>query len=88
MHMDDLRKGTETRSGVAMFVAVHLLFYPNFLVQDWTTAVARRRAEKRQWHALVRERCRADGPTTRLYDLELAEGLHPEAAAAASSTGG
>ncbi|EPC01417.1 hypothetical protein L861_05100 [Litchfieldella anticariensis FP35 = DSM 16096] len=90
-YMKGLEIGVDTKASVAFSVAIHLLLYPNLLVQDWTTAVARRRAEKNQWHALVRERCRADGPTTRLYDLELAEGLHPEAgddAPAASSTGG
>ncbi|WP_069385000.1 DUF6708 domain-containing protein [Halomonas caseinilytica] len=76
LHTDDLRNGTETKAAVALFVAGHLFFYPAFFVQDWTTAVARRRAEKNQWDKRVRERCRPDGPTTRLYDLEVEEGLH------------
>ncbi|MCE8013401.1 hypothetical protein [Billgrantia desiderata] len=32
----------------------------------------------------VKERCRPDGPTTRLYDLEVAEGLHEGAEVSAA----
>ncbi|MBF8223559.1 hypothetical protein IHD13_12955, partial [Halomonas sp. 328] len=53
-------------------------FYPGFFIQDITANYARQRAAANQWHPLVKERCRPDGPTTRLYDLEIAEGLHRE----------
>ncbi|SDL18337.1 hypothetical protein SAMN05661010_00984 [Modicisalibacter muralis] len=69
-------KGLESVGFTVFFMAFIILFYPSMIVQDWTTAVARWRCEKRQWDALVRERSRPNGPTTRLYDLELAEGLH------------
>ena len=55
-----------------------LLFYPTFLIRDITAKYARKRAARNQWHPLAKERCRPDGPTTRLYDLELAQGLHKE----------
>ncbi|UYG07652.1 DUF6708 domain-containing protein [Halomonas sp. M4R1S46] len=71
----DMELGTGTKLGTAFIMLFHIGFYPAALVQDWTTAVARRRAEKRQWHKRVRERCRSDGPTTRLYDQEVEAGL-------------
>lgn len=81
-------KGLESVGFTVFFMAFIILFYPSMVVQDWTTAVARWRSEKRQWNALVRERSRPDGPTTRLYDLELAEGLHDglESQASAAET--
>ncbi|WP_355661604.1 DUF6708 domain-containing protein [Halomonas salifodinae] len=54
-------------------------FYPCLFIRDITAKYARQRAASNQWHPLVKERCRPDGPTTRLYDLEIAEGLHREA---------
>ena len=75
-YQDGMRKGVDSRSSVAVMMAVLILFQPAALVQDWTTAVARRRARKQQWDMRVLERSRPDGPTTRLYDLEVAEGLH------------
>lgn len=71
-------KGLESVGFTVFYMAFVIFFYPSMIVQDWTTAVARRRSEKRQWNALVRERSRPDGPTTRLYDLELAGGLHDD----------
>ncbi|WP_069384967.1 DUF6708 domain-containing protein [Halomonas caseinilytica] len=80
LYTDGLRKGIETKMSVALFMLWNVLMYPAFLVQDWTADVARRRAEKNQWDKRVRERCRPDGPTTRLYDLEVEEGLHRDEA--------
>ncbi|UYG07653.1 DUF6708 domain-containing protein [Halomonas sp. M4R1S46] len=84
----EMELGIGTKLGSFFLMLSQVGFYPAALVQDWTTAVARRRAEKGQWDKRVRERCRPDGPTTRLYDLEVEEGLHrddsedhPEAAA-------
>ncbi|MDR5866832.1 DUF6708 domain-containing protein [Halomonas koreensis] len=73
---EGLEKGYDTKGFVVFFMTWNVLMYPSMLVQDVTTAVARRRAEKNQWDKRVRERCRPDGPTTRLYDLEVGEGLH------------
>ncbi|MDR5866831.1 DUF6708 domain-containing protein [Halomonas koreensis] len=76
-HLKECRADGYDTIGTSIFWIVwELLFYPSMLVQDVTTAVARRRAEKNQWDKRVRERCRPDGPTTRLYDLEVGEGLH------------
>ncbi len=46
-----------------------MMFAPFNALQNFTYAVAKRRARS-QWPALVRERLRADGPTSRLVDLE------------------
>ncbi|SHF30288.1 hypothetical protein SAMN02745148_02287, partial [Modicisalibacter ilicicola DSM 19980] len=75
-YRDGIRKGIDSKGSVAVMMAVLILFQSASLVQDWTTAVARRRAHRNQWDTLVLERSRPDGPTTRLYDLEVAEGLH------------
>ena len=45
------------------------LYAPINALQNLTYAIAKRRA-RTQWPALVRERLRADGPTSRLVDLE------------------
>ena len=45
------------------------LYAPINALQNLTYAIAKRRARS-QWPALVRERLRADGPTSRLVDLE------------------
>ncbi|WP_182851949.1 hypothetical protein [Metapseudomonas otitidis] len=45
------------------------LHAPINALQNLTYAIAKRRA-RTQWPALVRERLRADGPTSRLVDLE------------------
>src|SRR5690554_6418563 len=59
-------------------VAFEAFMLPATFLRDLTAACARKRAARNQWHSLVKERCRPDGPATRLYDLELAEGLHKE----------
>ncbi|MFE1812751.1 hypothetical protein [Metapseudomonas otitidis] len=46
-----------------------ILLLPVRTLQNFTYAIAKRRA-RTQWPALVRERLRADGPTSRLVDLE------------------
>ncbi|MCE8031300.1 hypothetical protein HOP54_21670 [Halomonas daqingensis] len=57
---------------------------PATFLRDLTAKYARQRAVRNQWHPLVKERCRPDGPTTRLYDLEVAEGLHEGAEVSAA----
>ncbi|WP_447750309.1 hypothetical protein [Pseudomonas nicosulfuronedens] len=51
-----------------------IIFYPTHWLQDFTYDVAKRRS-RGQWPQLVKERLRPDGPTTRLVDLERAQGL-------------
>ncbi|MCE8026921.1 DUF6708 domain-containing protein [Billgrantia aerodenitrificans] len=65
---------TPSRARVRILGAA--FFYPCLFIRDITVKYARQRAAGNQWHPLVKERCRPDGPTTRLYDLEVAEGLH------------
>ncbi|WP_236212579.1 hypothetical protein, partial [Metapseudomonas otitidis] len=55
-------------SDVALLVG-GIMFAPFNTLQNLTYAIAKRRARS-QWPALVRERLRADGPTSRLVDLE------------------
>ncbi|MDU9400040.1 hypothetical protein [Pseudomonas sp. zfem003] len=52
-----------------MLILLSALFAPMNALQNFTYAIAKRRA-RTQWPALVRERLRADGPTSRLVDLE------------------
>ncbi|WP_249978715.1 DUF6708 domain-containing protein, partial [Vreelandella olivaria] len=59
------------RARVRIFGAA--LFYPCLLIRDITAKYARQRAATHQWQPLVKERCHPDGPTTRLYDLEVAK---------------
>ena len=73
-----VRLGISTKPRAFVRIMGDALFYPAFLIRDITAKYARQRAARNQWHPLVRERCRPDGPTTRLYDLELAQGLHKE----------
>ena len=73
-----VRQGISTKSRAFVRIMGDLLFYPTFLIRDITAKYARKRAARNQWHPLAKERCRPDGPTTRLYDLELAQGLHKE----------
>src|SRR5690554_2166443 len=77
-HWGLINQGTSTPGRATFMIAVEILFYPMGVLQDLTAACARKRAARNQWHPLVKERCRPDGSTTRLYDLELAEGLHKE----------
>ncbi|MDR6711411.1 hypothetical protein J2W83_001005 [Pseudomonas hunanensis] len=46
------------------------MFYPLGIIQEFTYSVAKRRSRNR-WPSLVIERLKANGPTTRLVDLEL-----------------
>ncbi|OEC35280.1 hypothetical protein A7D27_26545 [Pseudomonas sp. 1D4] len=55
-------------SDVALLVG-GIMFAPFNTLQNLTYAIAKRRA-RTQWPAMVRERLRADGPTSRLVDLE------------------
>ena len=52
-----------------MLILLSALLSPVNALQNFTYAIAKRRA-RTQWPALVRERLRADGPTSRLVDLE------------------
>ncbi|TQL07405.1 hypothetical protein FBY21_2786 [Pseudomonas sp. SLBN-26] len=52
-----------------MLILLSALLSPVNALQNFTYAIAKRRARS-QWPALVRERLRADGPTSRLVDLE------------------
>ena len=76
-----VRQGISTKSRAFVRIMGDLLFYPTFLIRDITAKYARKRAARNQWDPLVKERCRPDGPATRLYDLELAQGLHKEESA-------
>jgi len=73
---------TPSRARVRILGAA--FFYPCLFIRDITVKYARQRAASNQWHPLVKERCRPDGPTTRLYDLEVAEGLHEGAEVSAA----
>jgi hypothetical protein len=48
-----------------------VLFAPINALQNFTYAIAKRRARS-QWPALVKERLRPGGPSNRLIDLERA----------------
>jgi len=52
-----------------MLILLSALLSPVNALQNFTYAIAKRRA-RTQWPAPVRERLRADGPTSRLVDLE------------------
>lgn len=56
----------------AVLLLGSILLLPMRTLQNFTYAIAKRRA-RTQWPALVRERLRADGPTSRLVDLEQQE---------------
>ncbi|MFK8402963.1 hypothetical protein M2D07_030990 [Pseudomonas sp. BGr12] len=51
-----------------------IIFYPMHWLQDFTYDIAKRRS-RGQWPQWVKERLHPDGPTTRLVDLERAQGL-------------
>jgi len=80
-HWGLIKQGTSTPGRATFMIAVEILFYPMGVLQDLTATCARKRAARNQWDPLVKERCRPDGPATRLYDLELAQGLHKEESA-------
>ncbi|MDH0334793.1 hypothetical protein [Metapseudomonas otitidis] len=52
-----------------MLILLSALLSPVNALQNFTYAIAKRRA-RALWPAMVRERLRADGPTSRLVDLE------------------
>lgn len=80
-YVELVRLGIMSRGRMRATMAYDAFMLPGTFLRDLTAKYARQRAAKNQWHPLVKERCRPDGPTTRLYDLELAKGLHPEATA-------
>ncbi|AIL59936.1 hypothetical protein [Pseudomonas alkylphenolica] len=49
------------------------MFYPMARIQEFTYSIAKRRSRNR-WPSLVTERLKANGPTTRLVDLECEKG--------------
>ena len=58
----------------AFMLLCHMLFYPMHWLQEFTYNIAKRRSRNR-WPRIVLERLQADGPTTRLIDLERDRGL-------------
>ncbi|MDQ7729777.1 DUF6708 domain-containing protein [Halomonas sp. SpR8] len=71
-----VKKGIMSRGRLWATTVFEAFMLPLFFFRDLTSKYARQRAAKQQWHSLVKERCRANGPTMRLYDLEVAGGLH------------
>ncbi|WP_043531448.1 DUF6708 domain-containing protein [Litchfieldella xinjiangensis] len=71
-----VRLGIMSLGRMRATVAYDAFMLPATFLRDITAKYARLRAARNQWDPLVKERCRPDGPTTRLYDLELARGLH------------
>lgn len=53
------------------------MFYPMAKTQEFTYSIAKRRS-RNNWPSLVTERLKANGPTTRLVDLEHEKGSAPE----------
>ncbi|MDQ7729778.1 DUF6708 domain-containing protein [Halomonas sp. SpR8] len=85
-YRQSVKDGVTPKSRAAILILGLAFFYPCLFIRDITAKYARQRAAKHQWHSLVKERCRADGPTTRLYELEVANGLHQEVAEATEPT--
>ncbi|WP_449105150.1 hypothetical protein [Pseudomonas mohnii] len=79
--LDDIKKARDENAGknylggtdVVMAVCTFLL-YPCFRIQELTYSVAKRRSRNR-WPKVVSERLKADGPVTRLVDLEQMQGF-------------
>ncbi|PSS58097.1 hypothetical protein [Pseudomonas sp. BBP2017] len=59
-------------SDVAMLI-IEPMLYPQERIQEFTHSIAKRRSRNR-WPSLVSERLKANGPTTRLVDLECEKG--------------
>ncbi|MDR6711408.1 hypothetical protein J2W83_001002 [Pseudomonas hunanensis] len=57
-------------AGDAAVLIIEPMLYPQDRIQEFTYSVAKRRARNR-WPSVVTERLKANGPTTRLVDLEL-----------------
>lgn len=67
--------GKNYLSGIdAALLVGHLFFYPMDYIQERIYKIAKRRSRNR-WPQIVSERLHADGPTTRLIDLERERGL-------------
>ncbi|MHA6140595.1 hypothetical protein ACX3YC_24710 [Pseudomonas mohnii] len=79
--LDGIKKTRDENGGknylggtdVVMAVCTFLL-YPCFRIQELTYSVAKRRSRNR-WPKVVSERVKADGPVTRLVDLEQMQGF-------------
>jgi hypothetical protein len=68
--------GRNYLSGIdAALLVGHLFFYPMDYIQERTYNIAKRRSRNR-WPQIVTERLQANGPTTRLIDLERDRGLN------------
>lgn len=80
LHRELVDMGIMTRDRMWFTNAFQAVMLPALATRDFVWQLAQRRAARSQWHPLVRERCRDDGPTTRLYDLEREQGLHADAA--------
>ncbi|ABI55396.1 DUF6708 domain-containing protein [Alkalilimnicola ehrlichii MLHE-1] len=79
LHRELVDMGIMTRDRMWFTNAFQAVMLPALVLRDFVWQLAQRRAARSQWHPLVRERCRADGPTSRLYDIERDQGLHPDA---------
>jgi hypothetical protein len=55
-------------------LVLDLFFYPTCRIQELTYSLAKRRS-RNLWPAIVTERLKANGPTTRLVDLEREPGF-------------
>ncbi|NIC38592.1 hypothetical protein HBJ58_18120 [Halomonas desiderata] len=84
LNRDLVQKNIMPRGRMWATTVFEVFMLPLFYIRDLTAKYARQRAASNQWHPLVKERCRPDGPTTRLYDLEVAEGLHEGAEVSAA----
>ncbi|PAU75404.1 DUF6708 domain-containing protein [Halomonas salipaludis] len=76
LNRDLVRDGVMSRGRLWATTIFEIFMLPLFFLRDKVVKYSCQRAARNQWHPLVKERCRADGPSTRLYDLEVAEGLH------------
>ncbi|MBD3897164.1 hypothetical protein IEI94_15000 [Halomonas sp. ML-15] len=75
-YRQSVKEGITPKSRAVILILGLAFLYPCLFIRDITAKYARQRAARNQWHPLVKERCRVDGPTTRLYDLEVDEGMH------------
>ena len=67
--------GNNYLSGTDAFMLIfEPFFYPLYRIKEFTYDIAKRRSRNR-WPSLVTERLKADGPTTRLVDLEREKGV-------------
>lgn len=61
-----------------IMMAVTFLLFPWFRIQEFTYSIAKRRS-RNLWPSIVTERLTANGPVTRLIDLEREKGEFPRA---------